>query len=113
MEPQTTIKPWGEFREYAHNEQVTVKTLLVKAGECISLQQHAHREEFWRVLSGTPRITIGESVVEAVAGDEFTISAATQHRIEALGGDAELLEIARGIFDEEDIVRLEDSYGRV
>ncbi|MFZ4500320.1 MAG: phosphomannose isomerase type II C-terminal cupin domain [Minisyncoccia bacterium] len=113
MEPQTTQRPWGEFRQFTHNEPVTVKLILVKAGECLSLQHHTHREEFWRVLSGTPRITIGERVVEAKAGDEFTISATVAHRIEAVGADTELLEIARGVFDEEDIVRLEDKYGRV
>lgn len=113
MEPHTTSKPWGEFRQFTHNEPTTVKTLLIKKGESLSLQYHANREEFWKVLSGTPRITIGEDVVEAKTGDEFTISANMPHRIEAVGADAEILEIARGAFDEEDIIRLEDKYNRV
>ncbi|HEY0980225.1 MAG TPA: phosphomannose isomerase type II C-terminal cupin domain [Candidatus Paceibacterota bacterium] len=113
MEPQTTSKPWGAFRQFTHNESTTVKVLFVRAGEAFSLQTHAHREEFWKVLSGTPRITIGDVTTRAKAGDEFSIAAGTAHRIEAEGADAEILEIARGAFDEDDIIRLQDKYGRV
>ncbi len=113
MQPQTTIKPWGEFREYAHNEEVTVKTILVKKGERLSLQHHAQRSEFWRILSGSPLITIAETTVQAHAGDEFTVPPAINHRIEATDTDVLVLEIARGLFDESDIVRVEDKYNRV
>lgn len=113
MQPHTTHRPWGEFRQFAHNEPVTVKTILVKKGERLSLQYHAHRSEFWKILKGSPLITIGEEKHTAEAGDEFTVPVHMQHCIEALESDVELLEIARGTFDENDIVRLDDKYGRV
>lgn len=113
MEPHTTKRPWGEFRQFTDNEPVTVKIILVKKGESISLQYHAHRIEFWKVLSGAPVVTIGGEIQTAVVGEEFTIAARVSHRIEAIDSDVELLEIARGIFDENDIVRLDDKYGRI
>lgn len=109
----TEERPWGEFREYALNEPVTVKTIHVKHGGVLSLQYHRSRSEFWRILSGNPVVTLGERVIHAKTGDEFTISAGTHHRIAAPEGDVEFLEIARGKFDEGDIVRLDDQYGRI
>jgi mannose-6-phosphate isomerase-like protein (cupin superfamily) len=90
----------------------TVKTLFVKQGEQLSLQYHKQREEFWKVLSGTPEIVIGEDVFQAKVGDEFNVGVGIKHRISAPNSDVTILEIARGNFDEDDIVRLEDKYNR-
>ncbi|MDB5266565.1 MAG: mannose-6-phosphate isomerase, type [Parcubacteria group bacterium] len=110
--PFSIKRPWGEFREYAENEPVTVKTIFIKDGESLSLQYHEHRGEFWHILKGTPEVTIGGEKVMAKAGDEFETPPNVEHRIAAVGGDVEFLEIARGQFDEKDIVRTEDKYGR-
>ena len=110
--PFSQKRPWGEFRQFTSHEPVTVKTILVKEGESLSLQFHHARTEFWRILSGTPEVTVGDVVVKAKPGDEFTVPTETNHRIQAIGSDAELLEISRGIFEEDDIVRIEDKYGR-
>ena len=110
--PFTEKKPWGEFREFAKNETDTVKILTVNKGEEFSLQRHHSRNEFWRVLSGDPDITIGEKTVRAKVGDEFEIQAETLHRISAPVNTVEVLEISRGEFDENDITRIEDKYGR-
>lgn len=112
-QPFTINKPWGEFRQYTQGgEPVTVKTISVKNGGALSLQFHSKRTEFWRVLSGNPTVTVGDQTMRAKAGDEFTILPKAIHRIAAENGDAEILEIARGDFDENDIVRVEDIYGR-
>ena len=92
-------KPWGGFETFALNEPVTVKILFIKKGEALSLQQHRHRDEFWRVLSGNPNIVVGEEATAAKTGDQFEIPRETNHRIEAASGDAEILEISRGEFD--------------
>jgi mannose-6-phosphate isomerase len=113
LTPFTVDKPWGNFREFTKNQPSTVKIITVKAGEQLSLQTHKNRSEFWKVLSGTPDITIGEVVTRANPGDEFQIEAEVKHRIGAPVGDIEMLEVATGDFDEEDIERLEDKYGRV
>ncbi len=111
--PFTEVRPWGEFRQLTSpGELVTVKTILVKKGQSLSLQYHHHRSEFWKVLSGTPEITKGEEVFVAKAGDEVTIALEEKHRVRAIDEDVLILEIARGTFDENDITRLEDAYGR-
>ena len=105
-------RPWGSFRQFTHNSLSTVKIIFVKKDEAFSLQYHNNRTEFWKILSGTPEITIGESVVHAQKGDEFEIPPKTNHRAHAVGTDTEFLEISYGNFDENDIIRIEDKYGR-
>ena len=112
LRPFTEKRPWGWFREFIKNEPSTVKILFVKKGEAFSLQRHLHRDEFWRVLIGHPDITVDERTIRAKMGDEFEISRETNHRISASIDDVEVLEVSRGEFNENDIVRKEDKYGR-
>ena len=112
LKPFTEERPWGWFREFIKNETDTVKILFVKKGEEFSLQEHLHRDEFWRVLVGDPDITIGDKIVKAKVGDEFEIPSKINHRIAAPENDVEILEISRGEFDENDVIRKEDKYGR-
>ena len=109
----TEKRPWGGFREFVKNEAVTVKILFIKKGEVFSLQKHHHRGEFWRVLIGNPDITIGDETIRAKVGDEFEIPLETNHRIQASVDDVEVLEISKGKFDEDDIIRIKDKYGRI
>jgi mannose-6-phosphate isomerase-like protein (cupin superfamily) len=112
MKPFTEVRPWGDFRQFTHNELSTVKIITVKPGEKFSLQYHNHRTEFWRILSGNPEVVCGDKVVVAHPGDEFRIEPKMNHRVSAGSATASFLEIAFGEFDEKDIVRLEDKYGR-
>ncbi len=111
-EPVAVEKPWGNFRQFALNEPCTVKIIIVRAGQAISLQRHDGRSEFWRVLSGDPLITIEENETPAKPGDEFYVPKQTVHRITGQKMDAQILEVAFGFFDENDIDRIEDNYGR-
>lgn len=113
MHSTSSPRPWGGEDIFAQNEKVTVKLLYVKKGEAASLQYHNHRAEFWKVISGNPELTIGDEIVKASPGEEFSIEVGVKHRIAAPEGDTTLLEVSRGDFDEEDVVRLEDKYGRV
>ena len=106
------VRPWGTFERLTLNEATTVKIITVNAGEAISLQTHAFRDEFWRVLAGSGTITIGTLVQEAKAGDQFFTKRGSAHRVEGGSEDLVFLEIAFGEFDESDITRLEDKYGR-
>lgn len=106
------VRPWGEFERFTLNEQSTVKIISVKAGEAFSLQTHAHRDEFWRVIGGSGSVVVGEEMREAKAGDEFFIQAGEKHRVTGGPEGMQFLEIAFGEFDEGDITRLEDKYGR-
>ena len=112
MEIITTSKPWGSFKRFTLNEVSTVKLLYINAGEELSLQYHNKREEFWKVVKGHPHIVIGEKSIEAEEGEEFSIGVGEKHRIGAPKDDIIILEISKGEFDEEDIVRLEDKYNR-
>ena len=107
------IRPWGMFERFTLNEKSTVKVITVKQGEAFSLQTHESREEFWHVLEGSGVITVGEERHDVAVGDEFLIPTGTKHRAEGGEGGLKFLEIAFGEFDEGDIERLEDKYGRV
>lgn len=108
-----TERPWGNFRQFTHNELSTVKILRVKPNEILSLQSHHHREEFWHVISGSGWVEIGDTKIAAKRGDEYEIKVEEKHRLSAGPEGIEVLEIATGNFDELDIVHFEDKYGRI
>lgn len=106
-------RPWGKFIQFTKNEPSTVKILTVNPGEAFSLQYHNEREEFWFVLGGTGTIEIGDKKFDVMPNSQFVIPKGTSHRITAGDKPVEVLEISTGSFDEDDIVRLEDRYGRI
>jgi mannose-6-phosphate isomerase len=115
-DPRTRIvedrRPWGRFRRYTHNEATTVKVITVDAGQELSLQRHEHRDELWVMLDPGLSVRVGDEVVDAAAGDEFLIPRGTLHRVGAGPTAGRFLEVAFGRFDEDDIERVEDQYGR-
>ena len=113
MDPVTTKKPWGSFTRFTNNEVSTVKLLYINKREEFSLQYHTHREEFWKIIKGNPEIIIGNKTYNPKEGDEFFVEPNVKHRISARENDVVVLEISRGKFDENDIVRIEDKYNRV
>lgn len=110
--PYRETRPWGNFVEYTKNSPCTVKIITVDPGQAFSLQTHSKRDEFWRVISGTGTITIGESSVTVTPGGEHFVPRGSKHRIESADQPVVILEVSFGEFDEDDIERLEDRYGR-
>ena len=106
-------RPWGNFRQFTKNELSTVKIITVKPNEILSLQSHTNRAEFWHVITGSGTVEIGEVKTETTVGDEHEIAIGEKHRLGAGPNGIQVLEIAMGDFDEEDIVHYEDKYGRV
>ncbi|HVB20088.1 MAG TPA: phosphomannose isomerase type II C-terminal cupin domain [Candidatus Paceibacterota bacterium] len=106
------IRPWGNFERFTLNEKTTVKIITVNDGQAISLQTHEHRDEFWRVLKGSGIIRIGDTEHRAQEGETFFCPRGSEHRVTGGVGGTAFLEIAFGDFDEGDIHRLEDRYGR-
>lgn len=106
-------RPWGFFRRFTINTLSTVKIITIKPNEELSLQSHKNREEFWRVIKGDGFFEVGEKKYIVEEGIEQYISAKTKHKIIAGALGIEILEIAFGEFNEEDIIRYEDKYGRV
>lgn len=111
IEPIIDKRPWGQFERFTLNEQSTVKIITVNAGEAFSLQHHKERSEYWYIISGTALVTVGAEKREAAPGSSFAIAPGVDHRLEARD-EVKFLEIALGTFDESDIVRIEDKYGR-
>lgn len=105
-------RPWGSFLNLAFNENVTVKLIWVGKGKKNSLQTHAKRDEYWRIMKGKINAYINDSISTLNVGDDIRVRSDERHRFEGLDNENIILEISRGKFDEEDIVRIEDDYGR-
>lgn len=105
-------RPWGVFERFTLNDPSTVKIITVHAGQQLSLQRHAHRDESWRMLAGSGTVTVGEHTTEVKPGDDFFVARGQQHRVKGGPQGLVFLEIALGQFDEADIKRLADDYGR-
>lgn len=105
-------RPWGWFERFTLNEPTTVKFLRVEAGQQLSLQRHKKREEYWRVIEGTGVADVNDIQREIVVGDTVEIPQGATHRLRGGISGITVLEIALGEFDENDIERLDDIYGR-
>jgi mannose-6-phosphate isomerase-like protein (cupin superfamily) len=112
IKPYREKKPWGDYEKFTENQKSTVKILTVDPHQAFSLQTHQNRSEYWFVLSGSGVATVGEEKREIKQGDEIFFPAGTAHRLEASAETLKVLEISLGEFDEADITRLEDRYGR-
>jgi mannose-6-phosphate isomerase-like protein (cupin superfamily) len=106
-------KPWGKFEQYCLNKKCTVKILYLNPKEALSLQYHNNREEFWKIIKGTAKITINKKTMSSKEGDEFFVSIKDLHRARAGKNGAQILEISFGNFNEKDIIRIEDKYKRI
>lgn len=106
-------RPWGYFRKFTDNVVSTVKILSVKPNEELSLQSHNKREEFWRVVAGDGVFEIDEKKYIVEVGHEHYVPLQTKHKIKAGANGLEVLEISLGEFQEDDIIRYDDKYGRV
>jgi mannose-6-phosphate isomerase-like protein (cupin superfamily) len=114
-ETRRVEKPWGYELIWAVTDIYVGKVLFVKAGHSLSLQYHEQKDESWLIESGRARIQLGAVGDETLAEDEVGPGAAfhyvpgTVHRITAVE-DTTILEVSTPHLD--DVVRLEDSYGR-
>jgi mannose-1-phosphate guanylyltransferase / mannose-6-phosphate isomerase len=108
------FRPWGSYDSLENGPRFQVKRLKVKPGGTLSLQLHHHRAEHWVVVAGTARITRGEEVFLLGENESTYIPMGMRHRIENPGTiPLEIIEVQSGSYlGEDDIVRLEDNYGR-
>ncbi len=111
----TVHRPWGSYTILEDREDCKVKRLTVKPGHVLSLQLHHRRSEHWTVVRGTAKVRIGEEEFLLKANESAYIPMNTVHRLEnPTAEDIHLIEVQCGdYFGEDDIVRLEDRYGRV
>ncbi len=106
-------KPWGHETIWAHSDRYTGKILHIKAGHALSLQYHNRKDETVHLLSGELiyRVNLGDRLedMKLERGQSFRITPGTVHQMEAVT-DCEVLEASTSEVD--DVVRLEDRYGR-
>ncbi|MEI6453617.1 MAG: phosphomannose isomerase type II C-terminal cupin domain [Actinomycetes bacterium] len=108
-------RPWGEYLvldDAAADHKV--KRITVNPGQRLSYQKHAKRSEHWFVVSGLAGVTRDGVLTEIKAGEAIDIPVGTAHRVENIGTEALVfIEVQHGsYFGEDDIVRLEDDFGR-
>jgi mannose-1-phosphate guanylyltransferase/mannose-6-phosphate isomerase len=110
-----THRPWGWFETVSEAAGHKIKRLGVLPGQQLSLQKHNQRSEHWVVVQGTAHVTLGECVLNLHQGEHCDIALGQVHRIANLTqGPVEIIEVQFGSYlGEDDIVRLEDDYGRI
>jgi mannose-1-phosphate guanylyltransferase/mannose-6-phosphate isomerase len=107
-------RPWGSYETLVLSDRFQVKRIVVNPGEENSLQMHYHRAEHWVVVSGTAEITLGDEVRLLTENESIYIPLGKAHRIKNPGTiPLVFIEVQSGAYlGEDDIVRLQDHYGR-
>lgn len=108
------FRPWGSYDSLGSGSRYQVKSIRVKPGAKLSLQYHHHRAEHWVIVSGTAKVLIGEKSQLVRENESVFIPQGEKHMLENPGKTwLELIEVQSGSYlGEDDIVRLEDVYGR-
>ena len=108
------FRPWGNYESLVQGDRFQVKRIVVNTKEATSLQMHYHRSEHWVIVSGTAEITLGEETTLYVENQSVYIPQGMSHRIKNPGTiPLVFIEVQSGTYlGEDDIVRLQDNYGR-
>ncbi len=108
-------RPWGWYDSVDQGARFQVKRIGVKPGASLSLQKHHHRAEHWIVVKGTAEVTRGTETFLLSENQSTYIPVGEVHRLRNPGKiELEMIEVqSGGYLGEDDIVRLEDTYGRV
>jgi len=111
---RTSYRPWGGYTSVLNGDRFQVKRLFVKPGRRLSLQKHHHRSEHWIVVRGTAEVTVGEKVIPLRENESVYIPQGELHRLANPGKILlELIEVQTGSYlGEDDIIRIEDEFGR-
>ncbi|MBL1457700.1 MAG: mannose-1-phosphate guanylyltransferase/mannose-6-phosphate isomerase [Methylophaga sp.] len=107
-------RPWGNYDSVDMGDRFQVKRILVNPGASLSLQMHYHRAEHWVVVSGTAEVTRDEEVMLLGENESTFIPLGSVHRLRNPGRvPLEIIEVQSGSYlEEDDIIRLKDSYNR-
>lgn len=111
---QTTYRPWGNYTTIDSGDGYLVKRIVVNPGGCLSLQYHHHRSEHWTVVRGEALVTCDKNTFLLTEDQSTYIPLGAVHRLENHNPEPlYLIEVQSGdTVREDDIVRLEDVYGR-
>jgi len=111
---RTAYRPWGGYSSILNGARFQVKKLFVRPGKKLSLQKHHHRAEHWIVVSGTAEVTIDGNVSMLSENESIYLPLGCVHRLANPGKILlELIEVQTGSYlGEDDIIRIEDEFGR-
>ncbi len=114
LDQRENYRPWGHYDDLLERADHKLKEIIVKPGGRLSLQKHQHRAEHWTIISGSAEVTVGEQIISLGAGQSIDVPKGSLHRIMNPGDvPLVLIEVQMGdYFGEDDIIRLEDDYGR-
>jgi mannose-6-phosphate isomerase len=112
--PRFDRRPWGTFTVLDEADGFKVKRIEVSPGKRLSYQKHAQRAEHWVVVQGTAKVTLDDRDILVAAGEAIDIAIGEAHRVENPGSETLVfIEVQRGGYlGEDDIVRLQDDFGR-
>ncbi|HKO61256.1 MAG TPA: phosphomannose isomerase type II C-terminal cupin domain [Pyrinomonadaceae bacterium] len=112
--PKHEDRPWGSFTVLDEADGFKVKRIEVLPGKRLSYQKHAQRAEHWVVVNGTAKVTLNDENVMVETGNAIDIAVGAAHRVENPGQELLVfIEVQRGAYlGEDDIVRLQDDFGR-
>ena len=115
MQMLKTDKPWGYELLWAHTADYVGKVLHIRKGHKLSLQYHERKEETMMLYSGRMLLVLEDDAgvlrdIHVAAGESYHIPVGRKHRMVALDEDCEVFEVSTNHLD--DVVRIEDSYGR-
>ena len=110
----TDYRPWGGYTSLISGERFQVKRIFVKPGKRLSLQKHHHRSEHWIIVRGTAEVQVGEKITTLTENESVYIPQGDIHRLTNPGKIVlELIEVQTGSYlGEDDIIRLDDEFGR-
>lgn len=112
-ELEWVARPWGGYRVMYQARDYWTKLITVNPGESLSLQLHENRAEYWLPLDFGLRGVINGSIIKLEPGTRYDIMKKTLHRVTNHGQyAASFIEVATGLPDEDDIIRIQDKYGR-
>src|SRR5690606_5674019 len=111
---RTSYRPWGGYTSVLNGDRFQVKRLFVKPGKKLSLQKHHHRAEHWVVVRGTAEVTVDGEVKILAENQSIYLPLGCTHRLANPGKiELELIEVQTGSYlGEDDIIRIEDEFGR-
>jgi mannose-6-phosphate isomerase len=114
MENYKETRPWGSFENLLDSEYCKVKEIIIKKGGRPSYQYHHKRSEVWTIVQGEATVTLDGQVRVYKAGEAVIVPVGMAHRVENKNQEElKFIEVQTGAyFGEDDIVRLEDDYGR-
>lgn len=112
--PRFDQRPWGTFTVLDERDDYKVKRIEVLPGKRLSYQKHAQRAEHWVIVKGTAKVTLDDQEISVPSGQAIDIAVGAAHRVENPGTELLVfIEVQRGSYlGEDDIVRLQDDFGR-